>query len=1005
MGQQNGNGNQDSLNFKTIIFKLLLSALPYSLIAIDSFERFIKEYPFVSLFIYTIYLLFVFIFSILKEILKKTKETVINTFSKRIHDPVEYYCQSVFSGFFKRYIQNLKANHSFFNVQGMSVQSPYLLKLQDVFIDLELTFYHRKRREKDEFKTEIWTLLEKDDPEFRILMLIGKPGSGKTTLLQYITLRLALRDTPVKKKRYIPVLLQFKSFAKEISSNKGRDKTLAEIIQNDAKQLEPPKFWFQRQFHKNKNKCIVMLDGLDEVADQKEREQVYNWVKKQTELYHSVKFIITSRPHGYHSMINYESELKATILELIDFDFKQIHTFVHNWYSSVEVLAAGLKKKGLEIQVHAKNKAQDLFQRITKSEALSKLAINPLLLTMITMVHRFIGDLPERRAALYADICKVLLSRRMETEIRGVKLGIYQKLFLLQILAMNMMIRGKQEISYETVAEILRTSLESLNLKPENSREIIEAIMRETGFLIEVDKEHIQFSHKTYQEYLAAAEIKESKRNNIIVERVGESWWHETILLYSAIADATEIVKQCLNSTGNRLEKLKLAYEISLEALRIEPDTRRRLEKELLTEIDSHESEKRKMAADLIFEIRLKKMVRLSDDTEIDPFMVSQVEYQDFIDETNNRPDQWRAFSYPKGEGLKPIRGIRYADALEFTRWLNNKARRLGHFKSSFRLATEDELKQVSINEDDSDPNFKFLANNRIGYWIHDKQFLFGSNTELTNEFNEKFANAMSHEIQRYPEYHPTLLHLLELLHQKLSSLGKKFDDIYNMLIRKDSEELLKRLPVEVDQFLGEINEIKKLKSKLSNNAQKLSYPIEIDKTHLEKLEQQLIELSRLQYSKVGYNSYQPSDISVIERHLSASINQLSLMKNEVHNYQNQFARHSHDFVLQLEQSSVFYLKKPVDLEQSLDFLNKIDKNKFEIDDIELVRDRKISKNYTNAKHQLLTLAEHYLYTNQEEHLKKTLQAFWCVFIIKMRSYNRLPAFEGIRLAREIHKD
>ena len=101
MSQQNAKGNQDSPDFKTVLFKIFLTALPYSLIAIDSFQDFIKKHPFISIFIYLIYLLFVLISSILKGIFKKTKVTIINTFSRRIHDPIEYFCQSFFSGFFK----------------------------------------------------------------------------------------------------------------------------------------------------------------------------------------------------------------------------------------------------------------------------------------------------------------------------------------------------------------------------------------------------------------------------------------------------------------------------------------------------------------------------------------------------------------------------------------------------------------------------------------------------------------------------------------------------------------------------------------------------------------------------------------------------------------------------------------------------------------------------------------------------------------------------------------
>jgi|GEM_PF-5685898 len=72
-----------------------------------------------------------------------------------------------------------------------------------------------------------------------------------------------------------------------------------------------------------------MLDGLDEVADPLQRQQISEWVDVQMQRYPKTAFIMTSRPFGY-----YNAELKEvrTRLEVQPFNLKQIDNFLRHWY-------------------------------------------------------------------------------------------------------------------------------------------------------------------------------------------------------------------------------------------------------------------------------------------------------------------------------------------------------------------------------------------------------------------------------------------------------------------------------------------------------------------------------------------------------------------------------------------------------------------------------------------------------------------------------------------------
>ena len=62
-------------------------------------------------------------------------------------------------------------------------------------------------------------------------------------------------------------------------------------------------------------KAIVMVDGLDEVADAGARQKVVEWVDRHMRAYSRCSFILTSRPGGY----------RANPLEAVDLIAGPVH--------------------------------------------------------------------------------------------------------------------------------------------------------------------------------------------------------------------------------------------------------------------------------------------------------------------------------------------------------------------------------------------------------------------------------------------------------------------------------------------------------------------------------------------------------------------------------------------------------------------------------------------------------------------------------------------------------
>jgi predicted NACHT family NTPase len=135
----------------------------------------------------------------------------------------------------------------------------------------------------------------------------------------------------------------------------------------------------------------------------------------------------------------------------------QVRRFVRNWYLANEVMSAQKDDPG--VRMTAQEGAEDLLRRLRGTPALSALAVNPLLLTMIATVHRYRSSLPGRRVELYAEICEVFLGKRQQARGLAQDLTPAQKQRVLQPLAYRMMCGQQQEVPLEEAQEAVAEPL------------------------------------------------------------------------------------------------------------------------------------------------------------------------------------------------------------------------------------------------------------------------------------------------------------------------------------------------------------------------------------------------------------------------------------------------------------------------------------------------------------------------------------------------------------------
>jgi NACHT domain/Sulfatase-modifying factor enzyme 1 len=592
---------------------------------------------------------------------------------------------TITSNFRGKYYQQLIFDCRDYRTQGLKTKGAFTLDLEKVFVPLQVAPESAENISSDMMRVKasehclgIWDFLAERSrqPSYQRIAIIAPPGAGKTTLLEHLTLTYAQqaqrrqhRKAPV----LIPVLLYLRTVREEVSVE--NPPSLATVIENrpEIKKLNP-KGWFENQLHRGK--CLVLLDGLDEVADEGQRKKVSRWVDQQIQAYPKSCFILTSRPFGYK---NAALERIGTVVEVQPFSLKQMQQFIGNWYLQNE-MKSRLGKDDVGVRQVANQKANDLIDRIQNSSPLAKMALNPLLLTMIATVHCYRGALPGRRVELYGEICDVLLGRRQDAKGISDSLTATQKRAVLQVLALALMQRNTREFSPKLGCELIRDKLRMMMGNTMQPTTFLETIVNQAGLLIEREKSLYEFAHNSFQEYLAAGEVKETSQENLLIQKVNEGWWAETIRLYASQQDVTHLI-QAAQAEGS-VAALTLAFECLEEGLSVHPKVRKALEDKLEGGLEAADPELFRLAAEVKLSRRLNRLLRIDDDREIDMDYITCAEYQLFIDaqkklDIHRQPDHWLTYRFAPGNANTPITGVRGSDAEEFCQWLSKKSEKL----------------------------------------------------------------------------------------------------------------------------------------------------------------------------------------------------------------------------------------------------------------------------------------------------------------------------------------
>ena len=436
----------------------------------------------------------------------------------------------------------------------------------------------------------------------RRIAVLGPPGTGKTTLLRHLALIYAsYQHRKYKLPWLLPIIIVLRDASPFIVDNPNI--SVEEIVRKFCTRNDPtlfiPKGWIERRLRRCN--CLLLLDGLDEIADEAKRFSLSDWIDNQIKTYPDLHIILTSRPLGYRA-----NPLKVAIntYEIQDYSLEDMKRFVRGWYVQHEILRTlGIGTKPSKLFRDADESANSLIAVIINNRPLRRMALNPLLLTMIVNVHANRGILPKRRIELYKEVFEVLLTKRQQSKKIDDIFSIDQKLQVLKPIALWLMLNNQKKFTADEVRFLVQPCLNRISSNPIDTNKFLIYLAETSGLISPKEAEgRYEFSHMTFQEYLASCEIIKRQKTEIIVNIIRDpseiSWWSETIRFCASQMDASEIVQAALSLPF--CEGIQLAFECINDCLEIDPIIRLQFQEHLELFRESSDHELRKIASSLI---------------------------------------------------------------------------------------------------------------------------------------------------------------------------------------------------------------------------------------------------------------------------------------------------------------------------------------------------------------------------------------------------------------------
>lgn len=447
----------------------------------------------------------------------------------------------------EKYYQYLVSECGEIQLDGLPIDheiGPRRLKLENIFVPMYLVDMNKNVQFEKQTVGEVLQTCSK-------LAILAGPGGGKSTLIKRLAIayshperKAAVKDR-LPEKNWVPLFIRCRQLGELAKSS------IIEVITAIAKKAELGELQNEFKIVINdalrQGNAFLLIDGLDEIADISTRSGFIQQMRTFLAIYPNISIVVTSREAGFRVIGGTLSSV-CKHYQLADFDSEDVERLTIAWHKEV----VGDRPEVME-------EAQKLAALITYNDRIRELAVNPLLLTTLLLVKRWVGQLPTKRSVLYEKAIEVLL---MTWNTAGYEpLNQEEVVPQLSFVAYQMMKDGVQQISRKRLIELLELARKQmpsiLGYTNLSSSQFIEAVERRSSLLIlsghRVEDGRItpvyEFQHLTFQEFLAASAIVDGfypnycndSIENLLAPFIYDEYWSEVISLAAVLAGGRKI--------------------------------------------------------------------------------------------------------------------------------------------------------------------------------------------------------------------------------------------------------------------------------------------------------------------------------------------------------------------------------------------------------------------------------------------------------------------------------
>ena len=405
------------------------------------------------------------------------------------------------------------------------------------------------------------------------MVLLGGPGSGKSTATRHLSWSHAAinlynsptspSNTPLLSGKPLPLRIELRRLTedrRQLPDYDFLDYTTEVLLKRSG-------IYVHRQMFEellDRKLMLMLFDGLDEVATLDDRRRLVDEIEAFSQRYPANRILVTSRPVGYE-LARFSNQSFCHVL-VQEFDDQQIRMFLKRWYTHVLKLSP--------LPPDDRQELETFYTTLRENPRLHSLAANPLLLTVITALHRY-ERLPDRRILVYDRCADLLLdtwAKLKGTDIRwkDMKTGKEDQYACVAHLGFVLHERsqekeatqestlGKTSSAKDLASDVparfilreVENFLKTRGLLTEiaeqhvEARRFLELMQVEAGLIVERGKDEngedlYGFVHRTFQEYFAAADVYERYLqeeeptiiSQFLKEHLHDPHWHEVILL------------------------------------------------------------------------------------------------------------------------------------------------------------------------------------------------------------------------------------------------------------------------------------------------------------------------------------------------------------------------------------------------------------------------------------------------------------------------------------------